>query len=345
MDPKNNSAEVPSQAVGHPGLKEDDPQSKAQGISHEKVLFDSGDSFKRYMDNHVETLLQKMTKKNIISKYLVKVIKGKHKSIHLDFLLGIMKEMSLEKFIAYLQLLLAISRQPEEQERDTKKRAEKSLHVKGTLQDDTKRLMRVMKGLLEAMKPAPGSELHAVVAEFVYFVSQDSSVQSQSAVQPIDRPPNLSQHFCPPEGQLGNAEFGVFTNEGGTLYSALHGVTVIIPPNAIPEAFSPFSLSMHFYLQQPFTLMDDADPCSVIVWLHQDPHFHFLEEITVKIPHAAVVDNSLCVLTWGKDKQLNLNTEVPADFSDGYHAVIKVKYFCPNVAARKRKREQSGSKD
>ncbi len=243
MEKKNNSAEAaPSQAIGHSGLEEDDPQPKAQGISHEKVIFDSGeDSFSK------------------------------------------------------------------------------------------------------AMKLSPGSELHAVVAEFV--VSQDSSIQSQSAVQPIDRPPNLSQHFCPPEGQLGNAEFGVFTNEGGTLYSALHGVTVIIPPNAIPEAFSPFSLSMHFYLQQPFTLMDDADPCSVIVWLHQDPHFHFLEEVTVKIPHAAVVDNSLCVLTWGKAKQLNLNTKVPAEFSGGYHAVIKVKHFCPKVTTRKRKREQSGSKD
>ncbi len=345
MEPKNNSAEVPSQAVGHPSLELDDPQPKSQGISHERVLFDSGDSFKRYMHNHIETLIQKMTTNNIISKNLVKRIKGEHKSIRLDLLLGIMKEMSLEKFIAYLKLLLAMS---EEQERDAKHGAEKSLHVKAILQDDTKQLMRIMKGSLEAMKPTPGSELQAVVAEFVDFVSQDCSIQSQSAVdlQPIDLPHNLPQHLRPPEGQLGNAEFGVFTkNEGGTLYSALHGVSVTIPPNAIPEAFSPFSLSMHFYLQQPFTLMDDADPCSVIVWLHQNPHFHFLEEVTVKIPHSAIVDNSLCVLTWGKDKQLNLNTEVPVDFSDGYHAVIKVKHFCPKVAAKKRKRKQTGSKD
>ncbi len=84
--------------------------------------------------------------------------------------------------------------------------------------------------------------------------------------------------------------------------------------------------------------MDDADPCSVIVWLHQDPHFTFLEDVTVMIPHAAVVDDSLCVLTCGKDKQLNLNTKVPADFSDGYHAVIKVKHFCP-FSTIKRKRD------
>ena len=333
MEPTNSSAEVPSQAATIIGLEDDDPQPKTQGISHEHVLYGSGESFKRYMNNHVETLIQKMTAKNIISKRMVKRIEGEDK---LDLLLEIMKKMSPEKFIVYLQLLLAISRQSEEQEKDAKKGAEKSLHVDATLQDDTKQLMRMMKGLLKAMKPTHGSELHAVIAE---FASQDSS---QSAVQP---PPNLPQHVCPPEGQLGNAEFGVFTKrEGGTLYSALHGVTVIIPPNAIPEAFSQFSLSMHFYLQQSFTLMDDADPCSVIVWLHQYPHFNFLEDVTVMIPHSAVVDDSLCVLTWGKDKQPNLNTEVPADFSDGYHAVIKVKHFCP-FSTIKRKRDQDESEE
>ena len=338
MEPKNSSAEVPSQAATITGLEVDDPHSKAQGISHGQVLFGCGDSLKRYMNNHMETLIQKMTAKNIISKCKVKMIEAQDKSNHLDLLLEIMREMSREKFIVYLKLLLAISRQSEEQEKDAKKGGEKSLHVKATLQDDTKQLMRVMKISLKAMNPAPGSELHVVVAEFVRFVSQD--IQSQSAT---DLPPNPSQHFRPQKGQLGNAEFGAFTNEGGTLYSALHGVTVIIPPNAIPEVFSRFSLSMHFYLQEPFTLVDNADSCSVIVWIHQEPHFTFLEEITVMIPHAAVVDDSLCVLTWGKDKQLNLNTEVPADFSDGYHAVIKVKHFC--LFSIKRKREQSESAD
>ena len=167
-------------------MEDDDPHPKTQGISHEQVLFDSGDSFKRYMKNHVEIVIQKMTAKNIISKRMVKRIEGKDK---LDLLLEIMKKMSPEKFIVYLQLLLAISRQSEEQEKDAKKGVEKSLHVDATLQDDTKQLMRIMKGLLKAMKPTPGSELHTVVAE---FASQDSS---QSAVQP---PPNLPQHFRPP---------------------------------------------------------------------------------------------------------------------------------------------------
>ena len=96
---------------------------------------------------------------------------------------------------------------------------------------------------------------------------------------------------------------------------------------------------MHFYLVHPFTLEDDIKPCSVIVWFHQRPQFHFIKDVTIKIPHAAIVDDpnddSLCVLTWGQDKQLKLNTKVPADFSDGYHAVFKVNHFCPKVACKK----------
>ncbi len=47
------------------------------------------------------------------------------------------------------------------------------------------------------MKPAPGSDLHAVVAEFVSFV------QSQNELQ------RLGEHS-------GDLWFGVFTNEGET---------------------------------------------------------------------------------------------------------------------------------
>ena len=171
------SAEVPSQAVAITGLEDD----KAQGILHEQVLVDSRDSFKKYMKNHVEILTQKMTAKNIISKRNVKTIQDADKDISTDVLMSIMKKKSLDKFITYLKLLLAISRQSEEQEKDAKMGAEKSLHLEATLQDDTKQLMRIMKDLLIKMNPAPGSELRTVVTEFVNFVSQD--ILSQSAVQ------------------------------------------------------------------------------------------------------------------------------------------------------------------
>ena len=429
MEPKKNecSAEAPSQAVGQPDF---------YGISPKTVIYDTGDSFKRFMKSHTKTLTKKMISKKIIEKQFSKVIK---QELGLDLLLGRMEKMSLVEFVTYLRLLLTISKS-EEQETGAKmgeEKGENSLYVKTThIKDDTIKLMRIMKGSLEAMKPSPGSELHAVVAEFVYLVSQDSSDQSQTTVSQDDcdqtnsqdgsetivsqdigvqsrttvsqdssdqsqttishdgsdqSQTTVSQDDCvqtisqdgsdqsqttisqdisvqsqdivsqddcvqtqttaqqlyvdlpPSEGQLENAVSHFFTNEGGTLYSPLHGVTVTIPPNAIPTAFSKFFLSMHFYLQ-PFTLMDDADPCSVIVWLHQDPRFYFLEEVTVKIPHAAVVDDSLCVLTWGEDKQWNLNTEVLADFSDGYHAVIKVKHFCRKVVAKRRNPERKCKK-
>ena len=456
MEPKKNecSAEAPSQAVGQPDF---------YGISPETVIYDTGDSFKRFMANHTKTLTKKMISRKIIKKQFGKVVKSQENSLGLDLLLGRMEKMSLEEFVTYLRLLLTISKS-EEQETGAKMGEEKGENscenVKSThIKDDTIKLMRIMKGSLQAMKPSPGSELHAVVGEFVCLVSQDSSdrsqttvsqdvdVQSQTTVSQDDcdqtnsqdgsdqsqtiisqdigvqsqttvsqdssdqsqttishdgsdqSQTTVSQDDCvqtisqdgsdqsqttisqdigvqshdivsqddcvqtqttaqqlyvdlpskpPSEGQLGNAVSHFFTNKGGTLYSPLHGVTVTIPPNAIPTAVSKFFLSMHFYLQ-PFTPMDDADPCSVVVWLYQNPRFYFLKEVTVKIPHAAVVDNSLCVLTWGKDKQLNLNTEVPADFSDGYHAVIKVKHFCVKVVAKIRRnperkcKQQAGS--
>ena len=59
----------------------------------------------------------------------------------------------------------------------------------------------------------------------------------------------------------------------------------------------------------------------------------------MEIPHAANADpTSLCVLTWGEDKQgppYKLDTEVPADFSDGYHAILNVKHFSPYVVAKR----------
>ena len=142
----------------------------------------------------------------------------------------------------------------------------------------------------------------------------------------------------PPPGQFGDAISNTFTSEGGTLYSPVHGVCVTIPPNAILGGVDKFFLSMHFYLGHPFTLKEDVNICSVVVWFHLHPPIEFLEDVTVEIPHAVRADlTSLCVLTWGEDKQgppYKLNTEVPADFSDGYHAVFKLRHFSPYAIAK-----------
>ena len=152
--------------------------------------------------------------------------------------------------------------------------------------------------------------------------------------------PTSSAPKRPPAGQIGEAVGGFFTSDGGMLYSPIHGVSVSIPPNAIP-AKSMCYLGMHFYLGGPFVLADGVVSCSVVVWFYQSHYFEFLEDVTVKIPHAAKIDvtnggddNSLCVLTWGEDKEgpiYKLSKEVSADFSDGYHAVFKVRHFSPYI--------------
>ena len=115
----------------------------------------------------------------------------------------------------------------------------------------------------------------AETAESLVFSSHNPSHTSNTGA------PNR-----PPPGQLGDAVSHSFTNEGGVLYSPIHGVTVTIPPNAIPRDVGKFFLSMHFYLGYPFTVEEDVDLCSVVVWFHLHPHLEFLEDVTVKIPHA-----------------------------------------------------------
>ena len=185
-------------------------------------------------------------------------------------------------------------------------------------------------------------------AESVLTMSEPSREDSaapltETVVEAVSDSPSLHTSRTgaphrPPPGQLGDAVSYTFTHEGGVLYSPVHGVSVTIPPNAIPGHVGKFFLSMHFYLGHPFTLREDVNICSVVVWFHLHPPIEFLEDVTVEIPHAARADlTSLCVLTWGEDKQgppYKLNTEVPADFSDGYHAVFKQRHFSPHAVAR-----------
>ena len=177
----------------------------------------------------------------------------------------------------------------------------------------------------------------------------DSTAEMETG-NPTTVNPTSAAPKRPPAGQIGDAVGGFFTSDGGMLYSPIHGVSLSIPPNAVP-AKSMCYLGMHFYLGGPFVLADGVVSCSIVVWFYQSHYFEFLEDVTVKIPHAAKVDvtnggddKSLCVLTWGEDKQgpnYKLSKEVAADFSDGYHAVFKVRHFCPKVVAKKSSNSKS----
>ena len=185
--------------------------------------------------------------------------------------------------------------------------------------------------------PSTTQDPKSVITETLVESTSDSHtlrIKASSTAAPVR----------PPPGQFGDAISNTFTSEGGALYSPVHGVSVTIPPNAILGSVDKFFLSMHFYLGHPFTLMEDVNTCSVVVWFHLSPPIEFLEDVTVEIPHAARADlTSLCVLTWGEDKQgspYKLNTEVPADFSDGYHAVFELRHFSPYVVARTTNRSE-----
>ena len=134
MEPKKNECS-PSQAAGQPDF---------YGISPGEVLYQSGDSFKRCMNDHTETLIQKMVSEKIVGKKFGKAIKGQH--YPLDMLLSTMSKMSLEKFVKYLRLLLTISK-PEEPvvlKKGVEEVAENSKKVK-TIQDDITILMRIIR--------------------------------------------------------------------------------------------------------------------------------------------------------------------------------------------------------
>lgn len=168
-----------------------------------------------------------------------------------------------------------------------------------------------------------------------------------------------------------------FTKEGGMLYSAVHGVMVIIPKAAVPPSIEKFILGMYVYLKGPFSLPEDATPCSPVVWFYLHPKFTFEADVTVKMAHSALVqqlstgnhnpssrlptkdeedgendeEEYLTVLTIeeGHDEagasSFTLTRQLTADFSDGYHAVFAVRHFSPHRVAKRRKKQQSTSRN
>ena len=307
----------------------------SKGTPAWKVILDCGDSFKRFMK--VEKIVPPLVEKKLLKKRLGKMI---IKQQDPELLVATTQaEWGPDQFLTYLEVLIELCR------------------IEGP-EGNTLQFMRVMKGSLEAMRPEPSSELERAIQRFKETMDMEFGSQVQQIIESTEQTTipavlseqqalstssvQLSSHspMQPPNGQIGNAVSHCFTHEGGVLYSPVHGVSVVIPPNAIPLGNEKVFLSMHFYLGHPFTLKEDVKICSVVVWFHLHPPIEFLEDVTVEIPHAVRADlTSLCVLTWGEDKQgppYKLNTEVPADFSDGYHAVFKVRHFSPFSAGRKK---------
>ena len=336
------------------------------------VVFENGDSLKHFMDTNIHKLVPELTKKKVLSKKLSKAY-----GEDTDLLLAHMKhKMSLDKFLGYLEIVTEFGSY-EGHDGETRKMmrvmsasleamrpepGSRHAEVIGRfisvarsekLQSQTEQTLQVEGSQTQPLdqieitsSQSTGTEERAQVedatikettTESIMTMSEPSTEGSTAAESDSPLLHTGAPHR-PPPGQLGYAVSYTFTHEGGVLYSPVHGVSVTIPPNAIPGHVGKFFLSMHFYLGHPFTLKEDVNICSVVVWFHLHPPIKFLEDVTVEIPHAARANlTSLCVLTWGEDKQgplYKLNTEVPADFSDSYHAVFKVRHFSPYAIAR-----------
>ena len=183
-------------------------------------------------------------------------------------------------------------------------------------------------------------------------VDDSEAPKSQAAVALKGRRPF-------PHGYLSGCKSRSFTRAGGMLYSPEHGVTVIIPDGAIPSSVDNFVLGVYVYMRGPFSLPENAQLCSPIVWFHHQPRFKFEVDVTIKIPHCAIVaavqpkscstsasvslieeDDSLRVVTIeeGMDEgvatQYALTRRLRADFSDGYHAVFVMRHFSPHTVVK-----------
>ena len=132
-----------------------------------------------------------------------------------------------------------------------------------------------------------------------------------------------------------------FSREGGTLYSAIHGIEVVIPSNAPPLGVDKFWLSIHVYPRGPFVLPEGVVSCSPAVWFHLSPTFEFVKDVTVIIPHSAKgsASSDVCVYRMPTGKQATrdppfvLSEKVEGCKRDCYQTTVHVRHFSPHKNA------------
>ena len=149
----------------------------------------------------------------------------------------------------------------------------------------------------------------------------------------------------PPSGFIESRSACYYTRDNVSLYLPESGVSVDIPSQAIPSGIGDrFWLGAFVYLRGPFQVPGGITLCTPIVWFSLHPQFKFKADVTISIPHSAIIKAStdlghFCFLTIPDDPPTgpiyNLSKILPADFTDGYHAVAKVRHFSPVSFGRK----------
>ena len=149
--------------------------------------------------------------------------------------------------------------------------------------------------------------------------------------------------FRPPKGFIPPGRTQHFTREeGGTFYCPAHDITIFIPPTASPSNVTKFAISMHAYVEGPFKVPDDIEPCMPVIWLGVFPSFKFKKQVTLKIPHCAVIDDEsdFCLLRAAENSTSSVyefSEQLEADFSDDYYVVVNLDHFCAVTGGCKKK--------
>ena len=160
----------------------------------------------------------------------------------------------------------------------------------------------------------------------------------------------VDERLVQPPLFVGGIESETFTQTGGTFYSPIHGISVDIPEQAIPSHVSSFEIKMHACLHGPFIFpYPDIEICSAVVCLSCKPSFDFVSDVTVEIPHCAIIsqsdpeDHLVLRASDSQDSPYWNFSEVLESELSTYHVTVKVRHFS-KVAHVFRKRKQKSKK-
>ena len=79
-----------------------------------------------------------------------------------------------------------------------------------------------------------------------------------------------------------------FDHKGGTFQSAVHKVSIVVPPNAIDDG-EKVTIHMGATTSGPFDLPEDCKLRSAVVWLGSESDVVLKRNVTVVVPHSAVL--------------------------------------------------------
>ena len=145
----------------------------------------------------------------------------------------------------------------------------------------------------------------------------------------------VDEHLVQPPLFVGGIESETFTQTGGKFYSPIHGIAVDIPEQAIPSHVSNFEIKMRACLHGPFIFPHpDIEICSAVVYLSCDPSFNFASDVTVEIPHCAIIDSEsdqedFFILTAPDNEDSpywNFSEKLESKIST-CHVTVKVRHF------------------